>query len=113
MKSPVIHSSPPTRVRLVPVLLMLGWMAALLARSAQGADNWTDISSPLLARLIPSAPQQREFIGIVWPAPGLWVAAQHHHQAACKALLVTGGEEGCNHHCEHDRRGVKTLRYVC
>lgn len=51
MKSPMNHFSTPTRVRLAPVLLMLGWMAALLARPAQGADNWIDISSPLMARL--------------------------------------------------------------
>lgn len=51
MKSPVNHFSGPTPVRLVPVLLMFSCMAGLLARSAQGADNWTDISSSLLTRL--------------------------------------------------------------
>ena len=51
MKSRVNHFSFPTRGRLVPVLLMLGWMAGLLGRPAQAADNWTDITSALVARL--------------------------------------------------------------
>ncbi len=50
MKSPMYHLSAPARVRIVAVLLMLGGMAAPLARSAQGADKWIDISSALVAR---------------------------------------------------------------
>ncbi len=48
---PINNYMTPNRVWLVPVLLILGWMAALPARSAHSADHWTDISSPLLARL--------------------------------------------------------------